>query len=661
MQHRLAHLGITTPPHRLNLSLLPLHRNFRAAIMADTHRDTTHMLKSLPETSHLLRAATGFGLCITLLALSACDNSMSRIDRDVNALMQRTTADMGGDATAPTAQPARESDGAVSPAGDPNLDYTSEGLRTINPSASELRYDPIEDEADDVISRLDTYSEVADDALRLDLDDALAYAIAHSREYQFAEEEYVLAALRLLIERHRWGPRFFDDVTADFVGDANDGLYDSSARLVNEFRITQRLPYGGEVAVRAITAATEDLHQRVAGENVQNADVILEADIPLLRGAGFVAREPRIQAERDVIYAAREFERFRRQFLFDISVDFLDLGVTVRSIENNVRQVESLQQLQTRETALYKSGRNTRFEAALAENSTYEAIDRLNNARERYRLSLDRFKLRLGMPIDQPVVIIPTQIELTAPDTTVNEAVRRSLQYRLDLQTRRDRMDDSQRALANARNGLLPDLNLTGSVTFRTDEDKQRAGFDIDPEETDFRAGVTLGLPLDREIERLNVRQSQVNLERSIREYERFRDSIMIDVRSAVRVIDRSRFSLDIQERNIDIAEQRKASIEADPDAATARDFAEAVNDLLDARDARDFARRDVDVAILGYLLDSGQMRVNAAGQFEPLDGMTILRRDFADDDETEASPADINSDVPATPQPGADGPGNGN
>ena len=57
--------------------------------------------------------------------------------------------------------------------------------------------------------------------------------------------------------------------------------------------------------------ATEDLHRKVSGEGIQSAEIILEADIPLLRGAGNVAREDRIQAERDLIYAAREFERFR--------------------------------------------------------------------------------------------------------------------------------------------------------------------------------------------------------------------------------------------------------------------------------------------------------------------------------------------------------------
>lgn len=561
---------------------------------------------------------------VVLAWLAACDNSMSRIDREVNALMTRTTAELGGGAHAPTADAEEVSPHRISPPDDPNIDNTATDLRTINPSAEELTYDPRIDEAEAAIERLEQYSELPADAQQLDLAGALSYAIGHSREYKFSEEEYVLASIRLLIERHRWGPRFFNDITAEFVGDADGGLYDTSAQLVNEFRITQRLPYGGEVAVRAVAAATEDLHQRVAEENVQTADIILEADVPLLRGAGIVAREPRIQAERDVIYAARTFERFRRQFLFDIAVDFLDLGVAVRSIENNVRQVEALQQLQARETALYRSGRNTRFDAALAENATYEAIDRLNNARESYRLALDRFKLRVGMPIDQAVIIVPTQIELIAPDITVDEAVRRALQYRLDLQTDRDQIDDARRGLANARNALLPDLDLTGSVTFRSDPDKQRAGVDFEGDETDFRAGVTFGLPLDREIERLTVRQSQVDLEREIRDYEEARDNIMINVRSAVRVIDRSRFSLDIQERNIEIAEQRVASIEADPDAATARDYTEAVNDLLSARDARDFARRDVDVAILGYLLDSGQFRVNTAGQFVPLGGMMI-------------------------------------
>jgi outer membrane protein TolC len=196
------------------------------------------------------------------------------------------------------------------------------------------------------------------------------------------------------------------------------------------------------------------------------------------------------------------------------------------------------------------------------------------------------------------------------------------MMFRLVLQTQRDRVDDARRVLDNARNLLQPDLNLTGALSIPTDPDKRRAGVDFEPGFADFEVGLRLGLPIDRYAEEVRVRQSQIEVERAIRNFNQLRDDVAVVVRGDVRGIDRARFSLEIQERNIGIGEQRVASINAAPDRANARDASEAANDLAEARDARDSARRDLQVAVLRYLLNSGQLRVTPQGLIIPLSGM---------------------------------------
>jgi outer membrane protein TolC len=205
------------------------------------------------------------------------------------------------------------------------------------------------------------------------------------------------------------------------------------------------------------------------------------------------------------------------------------------------------------------------------------------------------------------------------------------MNYRLDLQNRRDRIDDARRAVNNARNDLLADLDLSADISIPTDDEKDRAGLDFDFEDLSFRAALALGLPIDREIERLNLRQAQVDLERSIREYERFRDTIAVDVRAAVRNIDRAEFSRQLQEQNVRTADRRLASINAAPDRADARDRSETADALLDAQNDYLRARRDVQVSILRYLLDSGQLRVNPDGSIRPLRDMPLHYGDPAE------------------------------
>ena len=176
----------------------------------------------------------------------------------------------------------------------------------------------------------------------------------------------------------------------------------------------------------------------------------------------------------------------------------------------------------------------------------------------------------------------------------------------------------------NARNGLLADLDLAGSIAIPTDADQDYPGLDFDLESTTFRAALILGLPIDRTIERLALRQSQVTLQRTFREYDRFRDTVAVEVRAAVRNIDRALFSKQLQEENLRIARLRIASIEAAPDRANSTDRNLAATALLGAQDNYLRARRDLQVAILRYLLDGGQLRVEIDGTIRPLRDMEI-------------------------------------
>ncbi|MHC4416455.1 MAG: TolC family protein [Planctomycetota bacterium] len=558
----------------------------------------------------------------SLAWLGGCASAMQRLDRRTTELLAETNADLGPEALTPRLSWTPD-EVPAEPSYPKAGDWTDGQSPTVNPTAGQLQFTP-SDEADNVIERLERYGEQPADALHMDLQAALAYAIRHSREYRFAEEEFLLAALRLLIERHLWGPRFFDDLEATITGDADDSTFDTALRLVNDLQVTQRLPYGGDVSARLLVQATEDLHLRVADERVQTADLIFSADVPLLRGAGQVAREGRVQAERDMVYAARGFERFRREFLLEITTEFLNLVVQQLAIQNTERQVQQLEDFESRDRALVEAGRQPPFEAALSEQSTLFARDRLNNQRESLRLSVDRFKVRLGMPEEQPLVIAPSTLGLPTPQLDMGEAVRTAMSYRLDLQNRRDQLDDAKRAVENARNALLADLNLNASMTIPTDDERGRAGLHFEPDDMSFRTGLILSLPLDREIERLNLRRSQITLERAIRSYEEFRDTVAVAVRAAVRNIDRARFSEGLQAENVRIAERRLASIEAAPDRASARDRSEAADDLLEAKDDYDGARRDLQTAILGYLLSSGQLRVDDDGSIRPLQGMRL-------------------------------------
>ena len=502
---------------------------------------------------------------------------------------------------------------------------SSKRLETRNPAAEDIEYTPA-DEARDLSAKLNEYSAALDSpdpsALRVDLKEALRIAQRSAREVLAAEEDYILAAVRLLIQRHGWGPLPSNETSATISGVGDDGDFQSAVNVVNDLRVTQRLPWGGAVSARWLWEMTEQLRETSTGRYRQSSEIILDASVPLLRGAGLVAQEGLIQSERDLVYQARDFEQFRREFLTQVARDYFGLLQFQAQITNQVRQLESVKQTERVQRALYEAGRIAEFEVNNASNDVLRSQADLAGLRERYILQVDQFKIRLGLAPSAPVVIDPLELNIPEPDVTLDDATAAALEYRLDLQTRRDRVEDAERAVNNARNDLLPDLNLTGRVGLPTDADRSRGGLSFSPEDLNYSAGVTFGLPLDREAERLALRQATIGVLRTRRDYEQFRDQVVVNVRQAVRNIDLSRFQLDLAERQVLINQRRVEELRIKADQVNTQRQLDAQNSLLQSENARDQARTDLRNAVLDYLLQAGLLRVARDGTFQPLSGM---------------------------------------
>lgn len=485
---------------------------------------------------------------------------------------------------------------------------------TINPDASALTFKPA-DEARDVTARLGSFYGVPADATPIDLRWALRQAQTASREYLNAEEEYVLAAIRVLIARHAFDPRLLATISADVTASGIDGDFTTPLRILGEMGVSQRLPDGGTVAARLVWDATEQLRESATGRYEQSSFAEITANIPLLRGAGSVAREDLIQAERDLVYAARRFEEFRREHLVSIAADYFELAQQIDVIANQERQLKSLQQLEERVGALVAAGRQAEFERNIASNRVLQARSNLANQNERFQLALDRFKTRLGVPLGTPLRLEAAALDIPEPDTTPDAAAEAALQYRLDLQTLRDRVDDARRQVENARNGTLPDLDLAGGVRARTKPGVREGGLTYETDDFEYTGSVTFGLPLDRENERLALRAAVIGLQRSQRNLDLGRDNAVVDARSSVRDIERARFNLTLAQQAVEINLRRQEELDLKRDEINTQTIVDAQNDLLDAQNSRDSALTDLRNAILQHLLDTGQLRVQRDGQ----------------------------------------------
>ena len=451
-----------------------------------------------------------------------------------------------------------------------------------------------------------------------DLKQVLSYAVKNAPDYRNEKEAVYLETISLLSERHLWGPRFFNTVSSTVNGTPEAGDHSQALTLINELGVTQRLPNGGSVSASALVTFVENLRDASSkASNSQSASLVVSANLPLLRGSGSIARESLIQAERDLIYGVRDFERFRREFMVRVATDYFNLLFQQKRIKNNGAQVDRLKRLMAQNKALVDAGNLKPFELQRNEQELFNAQIRLLRSEESYITQVESFKILIGMPEGEVLTVVPTELVIPEPELDSSKAVTAAFLYRLDLQNQKDRLDDTRRAVRIAKDELRGDLNLTASATLPTHGDRTRAGVDLQPGEGSYSAGLTFNMALDRYVEKANHRRAVVNLERGLRSYRVQKSRVANDVRGTIREIKLARLSLELQKKSVLLAQKRVEEVNLNRGGRIGkREQIEAAQSLLEAEDARDESDKDLRVRVLQYLLVTGQLRVDSKGQW---------------------------------------------
>ncbi|MBN1510636.1 MAG: TolC family protein [Phycisphaerae bacterium] len=469
----------------------------------------------------------------------------------------------------------------------------------------------------------------------LTLQDAVAYAMRHSREFQSEKEDLYLAALALTLERHLWTPQFFGEVSYEYANYGQVRDFDHAMTAVAQLGASQRLPYGGEVTAQIVHSLMRDLGAHItSGETGQ---VILSADIPLLRGAGKAARESRYQAERDLIYAARRFERFRRAFLVEVASSYFDVLALKAGIENARASEAALAADKERSEGLAATERVLQVDVDRAQVEYLLARNDAINSEASYESALDRFKILIGMPTTESIDAVEPDFEVMAPAVSEETAIETALRCRLDLLNDQDAVDDARRGVQVARNNLLPDLDFRGSVALDSDPNRKNSA-SYNTERATWRGEVAMEIPLNRVAERNDYRSSIIYLRRAERNFDRRCDEVRMDVRDAFRGIEQARLSLQIQAENIKINDFRKQQAEALLDRGmltSNRDKIEAETSWREAKNRYAQAEANYRTAILAFLRDTGTLRVTDDGQ-------------LATFEDTAAADAKANAEPPA-------------
>ena len=497
--------------------------------------------------------------------------------------------------------------------------------------------------------------------IKLSLMQALQVGARNSPAYQSRKEDVFREALDLDLERNAFRNIFTGRVASLVSTDASGSETVSGTVNSADVGLSRMLQSGVDLS----TALAVDLASLLTQGGASSLGLAADAtiSIPLLRGSGkHIVREPLTQAERNVVYAIYDFERFKRTFAVDVASGYLSVLRQMDEVINAEENYRSLIASARRSRRLADAGRLSEIQVDQAVQSELRARNSWISAQELYKNRLDAFKSTIGLPpdalieldrkdleqlrvptsklveeiegqedseevqetppADAPIVLIPPSDEGAGPlEIDESTAIRLALDNRLDLRTALGEVYDAQRQVVVRADALRGELTLLGSADIGASRSVGSATHDdaeLRFDQGRYSALLTLDLPFERTAERNAYRNSFINLERAVRGVQTLEDQIKLSVRGELRSLLESRETLKIQAQSVVVAQKRVKSVNLFLEAGRAqiRDLLEAQESLLSAQNSLTRAVINYRIAELEVQQDMGLLQVDESGMW---------------------------------------------
>ena len=270
---------------------------------------------------------------------------------------------------------------------------------------------------------------------------AVEVGLIHSRDYQEQLENTYLAALALSFQRYRFDVRptaFLGEPGMDFFYQ-NQPADESSFRVENgSVGVSRLLPSGAQLVVELTNNTLWLLSGSTSGTTASGLAYSLAQPL-LMNGRREIVLESLTEAERRVLYAIRNFARFRKNFYVMImtgsravplpgssgggelaylirserspTVGFYMLLYMLQRVRNQSTNIRSLDNLIQNLVALGEAGRATSLDVTQLLSSYENSRRRLLLLDRAFRDELDRFKIQLGLPPNMDIMVADRLLE----------------------------------------------------------------------------------------------------------------------------------------------------------------------------------------------------------------------------------------------------------
>ncbi len=507
-------------------------------------------------------------------------------------------------------------------------------------------------------------------ALEIGLIDAVRIAAFNSRDYKARKESLYRSALAMDLEDD-----VFRNIFSGVIKSSLSAFYDENERdAIGNHAVAhnEAATFGISRKFRSGARVTGSIMANVAGmltgdtRTAWGSSADLSISIPLLRGSGeLVNTESLTQAQRSFIYAVRSFEQYKRTFICQIESAYLALVLAKRQQQNQDEAFRRVIRSTRRSYRMAEASRMSQSQFEQAHQSELASKASWIASCQRYESTKDSFKMTLGLPPDARIE--PRESDLVELERYVGKfAAFRSQEYdmgkddekgnvvlddpdsvdagdlkkrtdiaiaiafsnRLDFVSYRDELEDAQRHLVIAEDGLRAEVTLGASASNFADPanpSMRRNGEThgrLHPKEWSANPVLTIDLPIERRKERNAYRTALIAVESAVRNYQEQEDSLKNTIRADMRTMSQTIDNLRIQYMAMNLAERRVRNQEILLQAGRAD-----MTVMLEAQDSLVSAKNSLYSAMIGYKnqelalqRDLGLLEVTVDGRWKEAD-----------------------------------------
>ncbi len=294
-------------------------------------------------------------------------------------------------------------------------------------------------------------AELRDPSPRLAFEQLFQLALLNSREYQAQKEQLYRAALAVSLARFDYDLKFTptaNGTTVDYLHFRSGGTTVNTLRLPTRLALQKLLWSGGDLLARLANDIVLTFNGPRGFESDVSSQLLLQLSQAVFQRD--IVLEPLIQAERNLVYAARDYLRFRRRFFVQVATEYYELLRAYRQVEIDAQNYFSLVRAFEQALAEEQAGLQSRIQVEQIEQSMLQGRSSLIRTCNQLDNAIDAFKLTLGLPTEQPLNLDLEELRRLTEEDEIEVARERARRAARWLEQQLDQRLPDQAALVNA-------------------------------------------------------------------------------------------------------------------------------------------------------------------------------------------------------------------